>query len=622
MQPVNAYHLYAGLTSMIFEDGVLRAISIGACEVVRMIYFSVRDKDWLTIPAKQSGLKIENNKSQGFWIRFTNRYTLGDIDFRVRITYKGSASGRLSVSAKGTALNGFLKNRIGFCVLHPLDTCIGRRCMITHSDGSVSSDIFPDRIAPHQPFTDITSMSWIPEAGIGAMLKFYGEVFETEDQRNWTDASFKTYSTPLALPRPVMIEKGSRVSQRITLKVNAKRMSVRRKEPVTIQLTGGPVHAFPEIGTVATSRLQPVTETEAERIRSIGFSHLRVDLHLDDENLELEIKSKRRELELTRLPAELCLFFGKHAQSELDRFLLSYSPLPVSRILIFSKYHPAANTDLIVRVLTQIRKAFPSIPCGTGTNCNFAELNRAGNDFIDVDLLAFAIHPQEHASDNQTLIENTAAQSHAVKSALYEGLPVYVTPISLQRRFNANKEYYESRTEEARTETLDCRQMSLFAAAWTVGSLKYLCGSGATGLTYYETVGERGIQTGDFDPMWKEFKATRDVFPVFHVIKALLENKPVRVVECVSSHPFIADALVFETDSRRMILMANMTRTRHIIRVSGMGNLTVRMTLHAGNFSHLTHETEMPTKVTTHENGMLALRPYEIVLAESGIPIY
>jgi hypothetical protein len=405
------------------------------------------------------------------------------------------------------------------------------------------------------------------------------------------------------------------------LKVNAKGMPVKPKGSVTILLTGGSVHAFPEIGTVATSRQQPVTETEAERIRSIGFSHLRVDLYLDDETLELEISSKRRELELTRLPAELCLFFGNHPQSEIDRFLLSSSHFPVCRILVFSKYHPVAPADLLVMVLPQIRKAFPSIPCGTGTNCNFAELNRAGDGFSGVDLLAFAIHPQEHATDNRTLVENTAAQSHAVKTALYAGLPVYVTPITLQRRFNANKEYYESRTEETRAETLDCRQMSLFAAAWTAGSLKYLCGSGATGLTYYETVGERGIQSGDLDPTWKECKAKRGVFPVYHVFKALLENKPARVVDCESSHPHIADALVFETISRRMILIANMTRDKQRIRVIGMGHLRVRLALHAGNFGRLSHENDIPTEVTIFENDSTTLRPYEIMLAESGLPV-
>ncbi len=40
-----------------------------------------------------------------------------------------------------------------------------------------------------------------------------GEVFEMEDQRNWTDASFKTYCRPLALPIPYRLEPSTPVRQ-------------------------------------------------------------------------------------------------------------------------------------------------------------------------------------------------------------------------------------------------------------------------------------------------------------------------------------------------------------------------------------------------------------------------
>ena len=31
------------------------------------------------------------------------------------------------------------------------------------------------------------------------VIRFEGDLFEMEDQRNWTDASYKTYSTPLRI---------------------------------------------------------------------------------------------------------------------------------------------------------------------------------------------------------------------------------------------------------------------------------------------------------------------------------------------------------------------------------------------------------------------------------------
>ena len=47
-----------------------------------------------------------------------------------------------------------------------------------------------------------------------------GDTFEMEDQRNWTDASYKTYVRPLALPWPYLIAKGETIDQKVTLIVS------------------------------------------------------------------------------------------------------------------------------------------------------------------------------------------------------------------------------------------------------------------------------------------------------------------------------------------------------------------------------------------------------------------
>ena len=52
-----------------------------------------------------------------------------------------------------------------------------------------------------------------------AVLTFEGDVFETEDQRNWTDASYKTYSRPLEQPFPYFVNKGDSIEQKVSLKL-------------------------------------------------------------------------------------------------------------------------------------------------------------------------------------------------------------------------------------------------------------------------------------------------------------------------------------------------------------------------------------------------------------------
>ena len=47
-------------------------------------------------------------------------------------------------------------------------------------------------------------------AGVADKVKFMqGDIFEMEDQRNWTDASYKTYVRPLALPWPYTLPAGT-----------------------------------------------------------------------------------------------------------------------------------------------------------------------------------------------------------------------------------------------------------------------------------------------------------------------------------------------------------------------------------------------------------------------------
>jgi len=64
----------------------------------------------------------------------------------------------------------------GMCVYHP--------------DGTATIFAFPQVISPSQPFLNIKGMQWKIDENFEALLRFEGDIFETEDQRNWTDASF------------------------------------------------------------------------------------------------------------------------------------------------------------------------------------------------------------------------------------------------------------------------------------------------------------------------------------------------------------------------------------------------------------------------------------------------
>src|SRR5438270_380407 len=131
-------------------------------------------------------------------------------------TLVGSAEGKVEYTFDGHAQSTFLRNRIGFCLLHG-QSAAGRPWLLEMTSGEKVKGRFPEFIAPHQPAKDLRAVAHEFMNGRWAYVRFEGDIFEMEDQRNWTDASFKTYCTPLELAYPVEVKKGTQIRQKITL---------------------------------------------------------------------------------------------------------------------------------------------------------------------------------------------------------------------------------------------------------------------------------------------------------------------------------------------------------------------------------------------------------------------
>ena len=144
--------------------------------------------------------KIENEKItfslESFDVSYSYvNFSGGKALMKWNATIHGGADGSITFEIHGEMLENFTKNRAGFCILHPLNVA-GTECTIIHPDRSDTQRIFPVMVDPENPFRNIQSMLW-SIAGVPYVLDFEGDIFETEDQRNWGDASYKTFCTPL-----------------------------------------------------------------------------------------------------------------------------------------------------------------------------------------------------------------------------------------------------------------------------------------------------------------------------------------------------------------------------------------------------------------------------------------
>jgi hypothetical protein len=558
--------LRAGPLSLIYQHGDLRYVKLGDREILRRVYVAVRDRNWGTVPLQLSRVQMEVS-DDGFRISYDAQHQQGSIDFLWRGRIVGDSQGTITFTMDGVARSTFLRNRIGFCVLHPMQACAGRPCVVEHSNGTVERGVFPTYISPHQPFVDVRAISHEVVPGVQAEVRCEGDVFEMEDQRNWTDASFKTYGTPLALPFPVRVEAGTRISQSVTLTLKGrvpKPQITPGAERATFTVGQAPRQRLPRIGLGVASHGERLTEAEVTRLRALHLSHLRVDLHLSQPDYEPALRQAAAEARALGVSLEIALFLSDASELETLAAALERIKPAVCTWLVFGRQGQRTSAAWIRLAREHLADHDPTARIGGGTNGTFTELNRSRPPARMLDLVSYSLNPQVHAFDNASLVETLETQAVTVKSArqFVGGVPLALSPITLKPRFNPSVS--DAHPEAPRGDLpppVDVRQMSLFGAGWTTGSLKYVSESEVYSATYYETTGWRGVMEMEAGcPLPEAFPSLPgSVFPLYHVLADVGAFAGGRVVPTASSNPLKVDGLAVRKGGRTRVLLANMS---------------------------------------------------------------
>jgi hypothetical protein len=571
--------LRAGPLSLVFEGGDLRYIRLGDREVLRRVYVAVRDRNWGTVPVVLLDMRVDVG-SDSFSISYHAEHKQADIAFAWEGSITGDSAGTITCSMDGTARSTFLRNRIGFCVLHPIRECAGQPCTIDHADGSTEHGEFPPFISPHQPFVEMRTITHEVLPGVRAEVRFEGDIFEMEDQRNWTDASYKTYCTPLRLPYPVEIRAGDRVAQAVTLRLHTERPQPQvraRPAELTYSIRDLPTVPLPRIGLGVSTSGETLGPHERMRLRALNPAHLRVDLELSAPEYPAVLERASQTAMALGASLEVALFLSDSAEQELERLvaLLERTKPPVAAWLIFRATDRLTGEGLAGLARHRLTPYEPRARFGSGTDAYFTQLNRARPSATSLDFVCYSVNPQVHAFDDASLVETLEAQGATVKSArrLYDGLPLAVTPVTLKPRYNLDATGTEPPLAAGELpRAVDPRQMSLLCAGWTVGSLKYLSESGAASMTYYETAGWQGVVTGAAGSRIPDKSPSLPgcVFPVYHVLADIGEFSGGEVVSTASSDALLADGICVRKGNRTMLLLANLGPERQTVILRGL----------------------------------------------------
>lgn len=414
--------------------------------------------------------------------------------------------------------------------------------------GTTVNGSFPEAISPYQPFKDIQALEYEPAPGISMRMTFCGERFEMEDQRNWTDASFKTYCTPLDLPFPVKVEAGERISQYVDILITSDSQTSRIEAmestiaaPV-LSLSSEKIGRLPDFGLVFPGGF--LNDVELSKLREVGVSYLRFTLDMTEPDWESSLQEVFRAVEQLNCELELeTIAAEEQSMRDLLRLLVERQ-VPVRRVIPYGSGKFVTEHGMIAACREAGSTYGLPLEIGGGTRANYAELNRAQLPLDAMDFAVYSMNPQVHAFDDRSIMETIDAQVATALDAMNKtGKPLYLGPITLKPRLNpAATSGRAISIEEQRDDRLD----RPFVAAWTLGSMAALSVPGVKGLSYFATHGPLGLVDGT------------SVRPMFDIFKAVSEYRDAEIIR-IDGIPKSIAAMGFIKEQQRRICLANLT---------------------------------------------------------------
>ena len=630
--------LEAGPLSAELDAGNLRYIRHDGREAIRAISHVVRDQFWGTFNPEIRDLEVEETDD-----RFTVTYSAhcGDEQqrFVCRARITGNANGTLRFEGVGTPETDFLTNRTGFVVLHGVEGISGHPVEVSAVDGQVVATRFPEVIDPAQPIMNIRALSHEVAPGLRVTCTMLGDTFEMEDQRNWTDASYKTYVRPLGLPHPFVLKAGETIEQAVELRFEG-------AAPVPADAAGG---GTPEVSVAVGA--------EAGRVPRIAMG-------LEWQSTDAALACAEQLAGLA--PAYLsCYFDARHAGSETMRgfravadtlgwhlaleavlpdldhpgeALRSIADMASAAGARFGAVavSPAEDLGFVIpgtvfddmspyeTLYAAAREAFPGSAIGGGSFMYFTELNRKPPPFEGLDFVIHSTCAIVHAADDRSVTETVETLPYIIDSgrSLFGDKPCCLGPVGIGTRTSPfgggpAPNPHGGRVAMCRN---DPRQRGLLGAAWHLGVAARAAEGNVTSLILGAPTGDHGLLHDPADTPQPWFDEHGGRFPVWHVMRGLYGASGLVRRATEVSAPREVQALAFETEAGLELWVANLMGEDRRVRLGGLGGASMRVAvLDEESFVACAGDPDALDGVEKSASGDgLELRPYAVARCRIG----
>ncbi|RKP46177.1 hypothetical protein [Pararobbsia silviterrae] len=587
----------AGSLSASFGQGQLKDVRWRGVEIIRGLSFLVRTPGWGTPSPDISALEIDETDAQ-FTIRYRATYRNDNEIVAADITFSGAGEGRLHADVTIRPQTDFTTNRSGFVVLHPLEGFAGTNVRVEHADGSRVERLIDAAISPGQPVFDIRAITHTPRSGIEIETRFEGDVFEMEDHRNWSDASFKTYSRPIGLPYPYRLEAGTSLTQSVRIGVTEHseasiayasdthgdiRVSVGERVP----------HVLPRILVALDSRSAADAIDHAERLAKLGAIEY---LYRHDPGLGNGVHAIEALDALVRasghpFSAELILALPDQADREIAGFAAqleraglaprTVAAFPASDRQSFQPGEARPPVPSDHEIAASLRRWFPDSAIAGGSPAFFTELNRKRPPLSVFDVIAHATTPTVHASDDGSVMQTLESLPHILRSGrTLAGDAAYrIGPIGIGARLNPYGAGPTANPSQIRVGLADAdpRQRAMFAAAWHLGYAAAIMPFDIDSLALAGPVGPFGVLSlaQGYARAWWDTVPDGAAYPLYHVVADLAEGTGRLALNVRVSDRRVA-ALGFEHARGRTLLLANLSAEPVSVTLDGLRDARIR----------------------------------------------
>ena len=518
---------HGGFTLDLAREAI-RNIRYEGVQIIDLLYTAIRPSDWSTLKSDEyaADLKISGNDYE---ITITESFTSALVATTKVILSVGNT---FSVEYELKGLAEYSVNRWGICFCLDTADWMGASVLSSGNSYSLLRDISPQRVVDgvvQGLFPESHEMQFIAADQRYLKVVSNGKVLEAEDQRNWTDNTYKIYSGSLKEPRPFTTSPGSSWKQNVNFEVGVPKQN--SADPTKILVRE--IEALPSIGLQFNSDPLLTPDDLEKALVLLEIDHLRV-------NAESLTPQKIATTASNGLILETALLSSN--QNEILK----------AEVVQLSERVPAGSRLLIQREGREVVEA-TDLPKNEslntyipGTDAYLVDLHREKFEFTNS--VSYSITPTVHSTDTETIFKTLSTQKESIEFAQkYLAPQVFVSPITFSTR--GNPETGHSRDQRINFADRDSAMhiRTIEGAAWTLGSIHAVASAGAFSGSWHELFGEHGI-------IYSQSGAIK-FSPVFHAISALGAHHAHQITIATSlDNSWVA----FENRETKTILVASL----------------------------------------------------------------